>query len=322
MSAVAISRRCFPQLLILLPLIAGGGCNLPFLVGGLGATLTMGYDDYDVLVLDGDTGKPISKARVRGPHSGWGGSRDSGLTDKNGRERLRVARHIEKPEFTAYADGYLWGDLFTGTVSRNDKDVTIELYRPPAPLTGITVPKDFRGVVRVRVGRGNDPWPTHSTWQPGQREFYAPIEVTGVTVLLASPIPRDIKRYGAGVSIARFDDGTPLRYENPIAGQGWAGEHLFGLPDIRDLVPPRPDGVALFHLGSKAEGPGPPYNGYEMYFIGTEQEAAVVQQGQVRGSTPLVPEKSPAAGQYTFTSRPLSISELPVGTELSPRWAG
>lgn len=318
-------KACCSYPLTLIPLIVTSvGCDsFPFIVSDLSAQLTARYEHYNVLVLDGDTAEPIKKARVRGPYTGGAMSRDSGWTDSKGRIRLRASCHSENPKFTAEAEGYLWGELYTGTVSRNGKDVTIELYRPPAPLIGITIPNGFRGVIEVQFAGGNTPWPTHRTWTPGQREFYTPIEIDGVTVLLASPIPRGIEREGAGgVWIVRFDDGTPLRYENPISGQGWAGEYLFGLPDIRNMVPPRTDGVAFFNLGFKAEGPGPPFNGYQMYFVGTKDEAATTQQAEIRGSVPLLPGKSPVAGQYTFKARPLSIDELPVGTQLSPRWAG
>lgn len=322
MFAVPVAFRCLGKILIIFSLIASGGCDSLFMgMAGASASLSTDYDDYNVQVIDGDTGEPISSAQVYTPPGEWGARGSAARTNAEGQARLRMARHVGGG-FYADADGYLPGDFFTGRVSAKDSDVTLELYRPPAPLTGITVPKEYRGVVKVRVEERGDSWPAHSTWAPGQREFYTPIDGDGITVLIASPIPRGIERHGTGLAVARFDDGTPLRYENPIAAQGWAGEHLYGLPDIRDMVPPRTDGVALFNLGHKAEGPGPPFNGYQLYFVGTQDEAAAMQQEEMRGSVPLVPDKSPAAGQYTFKPRPLSIDKLPVGTELSPRWAG
>jgi hypothetical protein len=184
--------------------------------------------------------------------------------------------------FYADADGYLPGHTWTGKVSYQGAQVVLELYRPPEPLSGLTIPVEYRGIVRVRAVK---PASSSATWKPGQREFHTPINIDGITELQSLPIPRGHGRYGASVSFARFDDGTPLRYAYLMAATGTSGEYLYQLPDLRERVPPRGDGVALFNLGSYAEGELP-LNAYQVFHVGTETQAAAAQRELLQGATP------------------------------------
>ncbi len=284
-------------------------CSGCFTLIGLSAGFTTDYDHREVLLLDGDTGQPIPNATVWTPKGEWGAWGDEARTDRNGRARLRVARYVGRG-FYADAPGYLPGSSYTGIVTPNHTDITLELYRPPAPMTGISVPVGFRGSFRVDTANTYGRW---HDWSPGQREFYTPINVNGVTKVLASPIPQGRPWYVASVQLAKFDDGTPVRFENPIGRSGWSGEFVHAYPDLRDRVPPRCDGVALYDLGLRTEGGTPPLTGYEIFYVGTLQDAAEKQEELIRSATPTVPAGAPKAGEYYFRPNPLTIDGLPTG---------
>jgi hypothetical protein len=310
-------RLAAPLTCCILLALSAGCTQLVFGYSAAAIALTARYADYNVLVLDGDTRQPIASAIVwTPPRQGAFGAESR--TDSHGRARIRMPSYIGSGLY-ADAAGYLPGRTWTGTVSHSDTDITLELYRPPEPVCGLTVPVDYRGIVRVKLG-SDKPAPIATDWTPGQREFYTPVNVNGITELLAPPFPRGQTRYGAAVSFARWDDGTPLRFENPISGSGWSGEYLFQLPDLRERVPPRADGVALYKLGFYTEGAfAPPLKGHAVYFVGTQPQAAAAQQELLRGATPEVPGTPVPVGQYLFKPLPLDTTHLPVGAQLSPR---
>ena len=292
-----------------------------------GCGWNVNYDRVNVRVIDGDTGRPVSHASVSAPRGSWGATGDRDTADADGRATLRVARHVGRG-VEADPAGYLSSVNYRGGVG----EVTILVYRPPRPLAGITIPAGYRGILRIGTRDGGpaampqppDPGPP---WLGGKREFYTKADVSGLTDV--APPPRLTPFQGlAEPWIARFDDGTPLRYENPIARSGTSGQYLNGLPDIRDLVPPRDDGVALFHLGGRYNyrPPSPEEanyyrfvgEGWGVYFVGTRDAAAAEQRRLVEGATPLDSRRPDAPG-YTFRPDPLDIDALEVGVHMTPR---
>lgn len=300
------------------------------------------YDRWDVLVIDSDTRQPIPGARAYTPPGEWGATGDDARTDSGGRARLRVVRHVSGGIFAA-APNYLPSlDAQPYDDGPSDGPVTVGLYACPAPLAGLTIPVDFRGVLRVKDGAepkrvmnsGILLWGDGQVYLRGQREFYTPIQTEGLTTLRAPPLIYEGQPYYTRVYAAQWADGAPLRFENPTASTGWSGENVYGVHDIRDRVPPRPDGVALFHLGGRMDvmtgpeaerlravpgGPTHPVEQHQVYFVGTRDQAAAVQAELVAGSTPI--EQGQLTSEYNFRALRLALSaNAEAGRELSPRF--
>ena len=297
---------------------------------GSGCFGAVTYDRVGVVVIDGDTGRAVPHADVYTPHGQWGAKPDSAVADAAGRATLREARYLGGG-IEAAPDGYLRSA--TGSADRTGaEEVTVYVYRPPNPLAGLVIPTGFRGLLQVRPERVDgrtaqpEPPPPGPPWLGGRREFLVVADVDGVTAVLPPPkLARS--QAGATMYLARFDDGTPLRYENPTARAGWSGEHVYGLPDVRDLVPPHDDGVALFHLGSRFDFRPPTTReaiyrhtmgeGYGIYLVGTRDEAAAEQQRLLGGALPH-PRRGAKVAGYSFRPEPLDIDLVEVGTQLSP----
>ena len=285
------------------------------------------YERVDVRVIDGDTGRPVAGADVTANPGPWGAKSDIATADAAGRANVRATEGLGFG-ITSYTPGYL-----TGT-TRFDRDpatgqVIVPIYRPPKPLAGVTVPAGFRGPFRVKLWESNDPQPEPleptPPWLDGKREFYTPADAGGLTRLTPPP-ELTHQPYDTQLYLARFADGTPLRYENPTAHTGSSGEFVYGLPDIRDLFPPRADGVALYHLGRRWDFGPPPtsrpdrfFTGRHesIYFVGTRDAASAEQRRLVAGAVELPRQRTEATG-YAFKPEPLDIDPLPVGTELTP----
>jgi hypothetical protein len=286
------------------------------------------YTRVDFLVVDGETGKPIKGARIHSPGQ-WGTSTQGGTTDARGHARVWAATWVSDP--WAEADGYLTAPSCGPPNER--RSIRFALFRPPEPLAGLSIPSGFRGVVRVSIAPApRPPEEVPAPWPRGQREFYTRVlDVNGgggsggITRLQAPPKLYDGQPYDPCVYVAQFDDGTALRFENPIARTGWDGENIYSLPNIRDRVPPRADGVALFQLGARSDfAAGRRAANYAVYFVGTLAQAAVEQQQLIAGAIPrsqLAPATTLPAGGYEFNPAPLSAAGLPQSIQLSPRQA-
>ena len=272
------------------------------------------YESVRVRVIDGETGKPITNTEVRVRSGDWRLQGDSATTDDQGYAEVR--RGIGRSQaIYAVPAGYLPS---AGHFPAQDKghDVDVLVFKPPTPITGIRVPAKFRGVFAVHNGELSETRRPRPASPKGQREFYTPLNPAGVTKILPPPRLMQSQPYEAAIHCGEFDDGTPLRFENPIASTGTSGEYLSGLPDLRDRVPPRPDGVALFELGLRI-GQGNLFA--RLYFVGTRAEAEAEQQKLVADSVERTPNNQLPPGKYAFTPRPLSIDQLEVGTQLTPR---
>jgi hypothetical protein len=286
------------------------------------------YSLVDFLVVDGETGKPIKGAKIHSPGQ-WGTSTRGGTTDARGHARLWAATWVSDP--WAEADGYLTAPSCGPPNER--RSIRFALFHPPEPLAGLSIPSGFRGVLRVSdaLEQPRPPEQLPAPWPRGQREFYTRVvEVNGsgtgnggITRLQAPPKLYDGHPYDPCVYVAQFDDGTALRFENPIARTGWDGENIYNLPNIRDRVPPRADGVALFQLGARSDfAAGRRAANYALYFVGTLDQAAAEQQRLIAGAIPrsqLAPATTLPAGGYEFSPTPLSAAGFPQSTELSPR---
>ena len=303
-------------------IVFGSGC---FVAEAL-FTAKIDYGRVSVQVIDGDTGRPVPNAEVFTPPGQWGAKGDSATADAAGRATLRIAKYVGG-DIDARSRGYL---VSASSGEAGARDVKVHIYRRPMPLAGLTVPTDFRGPLRVGSVAGEaalpSPPPPGPPWLDGKRTFYTVADVKGITRIAPPPKLTQVQA-GAEVFLARFDDGTALRYENPTARTGWSGENVFALPDVRNLAPPRDDGVALFKLGSRYDIRPPTTReaiyyryvgeGYGVYFVGTLDEAAIEQQRLLTGAMPEPKGRAQVVG-YTFRPEPLEIDKLEVGTQLSP----
>jgi hypothetical protein len=291
------------MLIVLLLVSSSGGC---FTVAAIGARLSTPTKVLTVRVLDGDTTHPIARAAIYVEAEALGASGDNAWTNEHGIGRVRTGK---TNRISVRAAGYLpRTGVFPAGVDGIDVDAIV--YKLPAPIAGVMVPVDFRGAFVVQPTIVSAPSETRPLPTGGRREFYTPLNLSGPTKLIPPPHLSDRQPYRIEVHCAAFADGRPLRFENPI------GQHLTGLPDLRDRVPPAADGIALYDLGWQFGESG---NSGRLFFVGTAADAATEQQRRITAASQRDSFPVPRAHK-TFEPRPLSIDTLPVGTQLSPRF--
>jgi hypothetical protein len=282
------------------------------------------YDPWDFYIIDGDDGSPIAGVQVDAVADLADDA--SGRTDRRGRVRLAVPTGVCEGVY-ATKDGYMpspslhpdWETL------PRDKPIVIPLFREPPPRVGMILPADFRGLFRVReYSQTSFETERPTTTQPaptrGRREFLITIDPTRVNELRRPPTMSDHGRHlttyetrrrdGApgkfqldptDILIYRFSDGTPLRLENPTMP---VSNDLVFLTGVRELIPPRADGVAIFRLGVVYEGVGGGATTNTVYFVGTLEQATAAQR-TLTSQAATAPSKS-----KTFRAIPLTIADL------------
>ncbi len=182
------------------------------------------YQPVDVLVLDAETGNPLSNATVsvRYPRGGLpvlNTPKDiSASTDRCGRATLRVAEYFGGVAWEIIAQNYI--ALRFGPMSRrripeeleiateehtDHQEVIIRIYRQPKPTITVFVPEGYRGPLKLDLP------PTSSFVQGaiGRREFTFEASQTGYVRIDAAPLllrslPKDV--------IVRFADGTQIPF--------------------------------------------------------------------------------------------------------------
>jgi hypothetical protein len=294
--------RCFgTSLVIVVASIASVGC------------VHTDYVSPWVVVFDGESRQPIKDAYIHTPAS-WGASTSGGSTNAAGRAKVRMAKWVGYPWVDA--NGYLASIYLQPPEER--QEIRVPLFRSPLPLAGLRIPKNFRGMLRVKEGAEPQP-PAEISWRNGQREFYTRVVIDGVTTLQAPPKLSQNQYYFSRVFVAQFDDGSDLRFENPTEATGWSGENVYFLPDIRDRVSPRADGVALFKLGVRFNSSIPGGGAVTVYFVGTSQAAREAQEELIRRAITSPTTKARNDQDYEFKAAALSVDKLESSWQMSPR---
>ena len=178
------------------------------------------YEPVDVLVLDAETGNPLSDATV----SVWylrgfpvlNTPKDiSASTNTYGRATLRVAEYHGVVWETSAQNYIALGfpvsrrripeELQIATEEHTDhKEVIIRIYRQPEPTITVFVPEGYRGPLKLDLP------PTSSFVQGaiGRREFTFEASQTGYVRIDAAPL---LLRSRLKDFIVRYADGTPIR---------------------------------------------------------------------------------------------------------------
>ena len=179
------------------------------------------YQPVDVLVLDAETGNPLSNATVsvtyaRGVLVLTIPKEISVNTDMCGRATLRVTDYHGGVFWEITAQNYIAlgfpvsyrhipEELEIATEEHTDhKEVIIRLYRQPKPTITVIVPEGYRGPLKLDLP------PTSSFVQGaiGRREFTAEASQTGYVRIDATPL---LLRPHLKDFIVRYADGTQIR---------------------------------------------------------------------------------------------------------------
>jgi hypothetical protein len=186
--------RLFWALPICLTVVANSGCQL--------------FHDYKpitVLVTDAETKQPISSANVTITHhemlDPFVPHDSSGVTGVDGQTHLQAATY-PMTFMNLTAPGYLPLYIPFGEGQMDQHPMTVELYALPAPTVELTLPKDYRGLLKIELV------PTAGQGAPGQRTFEVSMPSSGI---VQAKLPAGLVRPMLIDFKARFADGTPLK---------------------------------------------------------------------------------------------------------------
>ena len=192
------------------------------------------YEPIDVLVLDAEYDTPIPNAQVNVSYSRHelmlnAPKSATGLTDKDGRLTIKVAKEYPFVSWSVDAPGYLpdpgsgrhgphripldW--LHTDDASTDDrKNAVVRLFREPDPKIIIIVPDGYRGPFGIRMNYLE----AFASNVPGKREYVFTaseagfVEVDAIRILRRiNPFTKFEPRYASGeqipLSFDRFGSG-------------------------------------------------------------------------------------------------------------------
>ena len=227
-------RRWLPMWLLAAAVSPAGGCGLlalPLLaVADVENDLPWNYGTAEVLVLDGDTGRPIAGAVAESNDgANWfGGPTVRAATGPDGRAILE--RHHEDNQITAEAAEYL--EPARENVVRDGRVWRVALYREPEPGPGLLLPAGFRGAVDV-VSEGDVVY-TPESGRPQPRIVWVEVPPAGVgevPSVRVRPVPR-------------LTRGTGVNIESMVAAATIGDEPV---PVVRSGAV---DGLAVWRIGS------------------------------------------------------------------------
>jgi hypothetical protein len=211
-------------------------------VANPGCQLFHDYKPVTVLVRDAETKQPISNANVTITHhemlDPFVAHDSAGVTGVDGQTHLQTA--TDPMTFMSLtAQGYL--PLYFALSSLPDTNhkgqmdnhpMTVELYALPGPTVELTLPNDYRGLLKIEV------LPTAEQGIPGQRTFEVNVAASGI---VQAKLPAGLARQLHIDVKARFADGTPVKNDPTPAeiGLRWVtcinqGDEFFVVGTERD----------------------------------------------------------------------------------------